>query len=94
VNISATERGEFVEFVVRDDGPGIAPEFHERAFQLFQTLKPRDQAEGSGMGLALVKKIVESQGGTVGIDSAPGGGAAFHFTWPLGRDESTRLETL
>lgn len=84
VEVSATDRGTFVEFVVRDDGPGIAPEFHERIFQMFQTLKPRDQIEGSGMGLALVKKIVEGQGGSIELKSTPGSGTAFLFTWPRG----------
>ncbi|HEX9936004.1 MAG TPA: ATP-binding protein, partial [Longimicrobium sp.] len=70
------------EFTVADDGPGIAPEYHERAFELFQTLRPRDEVEGSGMGLAVVRKTTESLGGTVRVDSAPGAGAAFSFTWP------------
>lgn len=73
---------ELVEFIVRDDGPGIAPVYHERIFQMFQTLLPRDQREGSGVGLAIVKKIVDAVGGTVWVESQPGGGAAFHFTWP------------
>jgi PAS domain S-box-containing protein len=74
--------GDFIEFLVRDDGPGIPEQYHEQIFQLFQTLKPRDQVEGSGMGLALVKKIVENQGGTIILKSAPGKGATFHFAWP------------
>jgi signal transduction histidine kinase len=74
--------GEFFEFSVSDDGPGIAPEFHERIFQLFQTLKPRDRVEGSGMGLAIVKKIIESHNGRIAISSTPGKGATFRFTWP------------
>lgn len=74
--------GEFVEFTVYDNGPGIAPEFHERVWGLFQTLEPRDKVEGTGIGLSLVKKIVETRGGRVSLDSRPGGGAAFHFTWP------------
>ncbi len=71
-----------MEFSVADDGPGIAPGFHERIFELFQTLKPRDQVEGSGMGLAIVKKTVESMGGSISVDSAAGAGAVFRFTWP------------
>ena len=67
---------------VTDDGPGIAPEFHERVFRMFQTLRPRDEVEGSGMGLAIVKKVVESHGGTVSIVSALGEGTTLHFTWP------------
>ncbi len=82
VQVSAQEMGGWVEFSVADDGPGIAPGFHARIFELFQTLKPRDQVEGSGMGLAIVKKTVESIGGAASVDSAAGAGAVFRFTWP------------
>ena len=82
VRISAQDRDSAVEIVVEDDGPGIAPEFHERIFGVFQTLKPRDQMEGSGMGLAIVRKAVEARGGTVQLESASGAGAAFRLTWP------------
>jgi PAS domain S-box-containing protein len=78
------------EFTVRDDGPGIAPQYHERIFGIFQTLRPRDQVEGSGLGLALVKKIVEHHGGRIWLESAEGCGTTFHFTWPrqTGREEA------
>jgi PAS domain S-box-containing protein len=82
VRVSAVDFGAFVEFTVLDDGPGIPEELHERAFAMFQTLKPRDEVEGTGMGLALVKRLVEAHGGTVSIESAEGEGAAFRFTWP------------
>jgi signal transduction histidine kinase len=75
--------GDFVEFVVRDDGPGILPQFHDRIFHLFQTLKRRDEVEGSGMGLALVKKLVEQQNGCITVHSHGNGtGAEFRFRWP------------
>jgi signal transduction histidine kinase len=73
---------EFYEFAVADDGPGIPPEFHERVFKMFQTLRPRDEVEGTGMGLALVRKIVETYGGTVSLESSEGRGTTFRFTWP------------
>jgi PAS domain S-box-containing protein len=82
VTLAAARRGAWVEFSVADDGPGIDPAFHERIFQFFQTLRPRDQMEGSGVGLALVKMLVESRGGSVRVESAPGSGATFRFTWP------------
>lgn len=82
IGVSARERGDFVEFSVSDDGPGIPPELHERAFAMFQTLRPRDEVEGTGVGLALVKRLVEAHGGRVGIESAAGAGATFRFTWP------------
>lgn len=81
VNIMVRDLDHFIEFTVADDGPGIAEQYHTRIFELFQTLKPRDQVEGSGIGLAVVKKIVESQAGAVTVESTEGGGACFRFTW-------------
>jgi signal transduction histidine kinase len=69
-------------FSVADNGPGIAPEYHERIFGIFQTLEARDKVEGTGIGLSVVKKIVEARGGRVTLESAAGGGATFRFTWP------------
>ncbi|MGI4821547.1 MAG: sensor histidine kinase [Janthinobacterium lividum] len=74
--------GDFYRFSVQDDGPGIAPEYHERIFVIFQTLVERDTLESTGVGLAIVKKIVERQGGRIWIESAEGQGATFYFTWP------------
>jgi signal transduction histidine kinase len=87
VVVSAVEDGELCRFTVADNGPGIAPEFHERIWGIFQTLEARDKVEGTGIGLAVVKKIVESRGGRAWVESAPGAGAKFHFTWP--RKEGT-----
>lgn len=84
VVISARQSGDFYEFSVRDDGPGIPAEFREKIFKLFQTLKRRDEVEGTGMGLAVVKKLVERQGGTIEVRSdGPGKGAEFRFMWPV-----------
>jgi signal transduction histidine kinase len=82
VTITAHDQGSVIEFAVTDNGPGIDPAFHERIFDIFQTLKPRDQVEGSGIGLTVVKKLVESRGGSIRVESALGQGATFHFTWP------------
>jgi signal transduction histidine kinase len=82
VVIAAQAAGDFVEFTVADDGPGIEPEYHERVFDVFQTLRPRDELEGSGMGLAIVKKLVESYGGTITVESTGEQGSTFRFTWP------------
>lgn len=76
-------------FEVRDDGPGIDPRFHARIFDMFQTLKPRDQVEGSGMGLAMVRKNVEVFGGTVAVESE-GRGCTFRFTWPAQQPDIER----
>ena len=80
--VTAAAAGELAEVRVRDDGPGIAPEFHQRVFRMFQTLRPRDEVEGSGAGLAIVKKTVETFGGQVRVES-DGRGARMVFTWPL-----------
>jgi signal transduction histidine kinase len=82
IEVFSRESGNFYEFAVSDDGPGIPPEFHDRVFQIFQTLKSRDEVEGSGMGLALVKKTVEAHGGNVTLESSGGRGTTFRFTWP------------
>jgi hypothetical protein len=58
---------------------------------MFQTLKPRDQVEGSGMGLTMVRKYVEVYGGAVWLESAEGEGSAFHFTWPVEQPRIPRV---
>lgn len=83
IEISANIDDRYVEFFVKDDGPGIALEHQQRVFGMFQTLKPRDEIEGSGIGLALIKKAVETVGGTVGVESDGQNGCLFRFTWPL-----------
>lgn len=82
IEVALTPLMDGVEFMVRDNGPGIAPEHHERVFAMFQTLKPRDEVEGSGIGLALVKKTVELSGGKVWLESDGKHGSTFRFTWP------------
>jgi signal transduction histidine kinase len=72
----------FWEFSVEDNGPGIAPEYHERIWGLFQTLRARDEMENTGIGLSVVKKSVEARGGRAWLRSTPGRGATFLFTWP------------
>lgn len=89
VHVTARRLDNWVEFSVADNGPGIAPEFHQRIFEMFQTLQSRDIVEGSGIGLALVKKIIESYGGHITVDSALGQGATFRFTWPT-HDSASR----
>lgn len=85
VTVTARNLGPAYEFAVADNGPGIAPQYHDRIFGIFQTLASRDKVEGSGLGLALVKKMVERQGGNVRLESAEGQGATFIFTWPNSR---------
>jgi len=82
IELAVREAGEWYEFTVADDGPGIAPEFHERIFGMFQTLRPRDEVEGSGIGLALVRRIVTRYGGTAEVECRQPRGSRFRFTWP------------
>ncbi|MEJ0046615.1 MAG: ATP-binding protein [Rhodospirillales bacterium] len=83
VAVSASMLDGTTEIRVADDGPGIAPEFHTRIFTIFQTLQCRDETETSGVGLSIVKKIIERVGGRVWVESAPPErGASFVFTWP------------
>jgi len=70
------------EFFVRDDGPGIPPRFHAQIWGLFQTLKSRDATGSTGIGLAVVRRIVEAHGGRAWVESEEGHGATFRFTWP------------
>jgi signal transduction histidine kinase len=69
VVLSGKRVGDFVEFVVRDDGPGILPKFHDKIFQLFQTLKRHGEVESTGMGLAIVKKLVQRQNCRITVHS-------------------------
>ena len=82
VQISAADLGDFYQFAVADDGPGIEAAYHHKIFAIFQTLKPRDDLESTGIGLSLVRKIVTAEGGEITIESAIGKGATFRFTWP------------
>ncbi len=84
ISVTAVNEGEHIAFTVADDGPGIVPENHHKVFELFKTLKSRDQVEGSGMGLAIIRKIIQNAGGEIRVDSDPdaGRGCRFHFTWP------------
>lgn len=75
-------RGAYYLFYVADDGPGIPKRFQQKVFDMFQTLKPRDEVEGSGIGLSLVKKSVESLGGKIWLESSERG-CSFFFTWPI-----------
>ncbi|RZO61457.1 MAG: PAS domain S-box protein [Sandaracinaceae bacterium] len=82
VRVVSQPRDGVVEVGVIDDGPGIAPAHHERIWELFQTLDRREDDQSTGVGLPVVRKIVESRGGRVRVESDEGEGAAFYFTWP------------
>lgn len=80
VDIAAKEHPEFWEFIVHDNGIGIDPKYQDRIFMIFQRLHNREVYPGSGIGLALCKKIVERHAGEIWMDSEPGAGTDFHFT--------------
>jgi len=80
--VTGESYGDVYQFSVCDDGKGIAPEYHAKVFMMFQTLESSDFESSTGIGLALVKKIVEEHGGTIRLESALGEGACFYFTWP------------
>jgi two-component system sensor kinase FixL len=82
IRVGCSDDGSYWRCYVADNGPGIEERHFERIFHLFQTLAPRDRVEGSGVGLALVKKIVELYGGRVWIESKIGEGSTFFFTLP------------
>jgi PAS domain S-box-containing protein len=82
IEIAMEEGEDHYCFMVRDDGPGIPETLHEKVFMMFRTLKSRDEVEGTGIGLALVKKIVERAGGSLSLDSSPGEGSTFLVRWP------------
>ncbi len=78
-------------FRVCDDGQGIAPEYHDKVFMMFQTLESRDFGNSTGIGLALVKKIVVEHGGKIQLESELGKGACFSFTWPIKQPQQDTL---
>jgi PAS domain S-box-containing protein len=82
VAISVDSSALSYRFSVTDDGPGVPEEYRQSIFEMFKTLKPRDEVEGSGMGLALVRKLVGRMGGQCGVEAALPRGARFWFDWP------------
>ncbi len=82
IQIGAEDKGTHYQFFVRDNGIGIPAEFHDQVFEMFKRLHTREQYQGTGIGLALCKKIVHKFGGEIWLESAPGQGTTFYFTLP------------
>jgi len=81
IKFNKSEQNQII--TVTDDGPGIPPEMHNKVLEMFQTLKPRDDVEGSGMGLAMAKRIVNHYNGEISINSDGIRGTSFIINWPL-----------
>lgn len=82
IKVSCKTKDCYYWFSVMDDGPGISSQFQQKVFEMFQTLRPRDEVEGSGFGLSLVKKTLENIGGQIQLESE-GRGCCFRFSWPM-----------
>ncbi len=91
IKVSAEDKNNQWLFSVTDNGPGIDRQYHEKVFVIFQTLKRRDEVESTGVGLAIVKKIIEEKGGKIWVESEPGKGATFKFTWPKSEEMAKNL---
>jgi light-regulated signal transduction histidine kinase (bacteriophytochrome) len=81
IEIGYVEHPEEYEFFVMDNGIGIREEFFTKIFGVFQTLQPKDKQDSTGIGLTIVQKIVEQYGGKIWLESEPGNGTTFRFTW-------------
>lgn len=90
--VGCVEQDGYWRFSVGDNGPGIEEKYFEKIFQMFQTLSPRDEFESTGVGLTVIKKIIEMYGGKIWVESQPGQGSTFLFTFPKQEEEVVDAE--
>lgn len=88
VEVSCEELASEWQFSISDNGSGIDPKHHEKIFKIFQTLKPRDEVESTGIGLTIVKKILDKYGGRIWLESEIGKGTTFYFTFPKNQENT------
>ncbi len=93
VRLRAERNGEFVVLFIKDNGIGISSKGQQKIFRLFQRLQPTEIYEGTGIGLAIVKKAVERMGGQVGVKSEPGKGSEFWITLPVAKEGALAADT-
>ncbi len=94
IKIGCKKNEDFWEFYVADNGPGIQKKYFDKIFTIFQSLKRRDELESPGIGLSIVKKIVQLYNGNVWLDSVVDKGSTFYFSWPIVSLENTDYEKL
>jgi signal transduction histidine kinase len=90
VRIECTEEDDYWQFKISDNGPGIEERYFGKIFEIFQILSIRDETESIGIGLPIVKKIIEMYDGRIWVESTPGQGSSFFFTLP--KKESVETE--
>ena len=91
LDVNIEDKGEKLVVTVADNGPGIDPRYHDRIFEMFQTLQPSKSVDSTGIGLAIVKKTITHYGGKIRLDSQPGNGSRFTFDWPKRLDADSEM---
>ena len=81
--MKCVSQGDFNEFLIEDNGNGIEEEYHQKIFHLFQTLESNQENASTGIGLSIVKNIIEEMGGSISVESQLNKGSTFKFHWPL-----------